>query len=70
MLECLASRLQITVFTAAERGLVLDSGRTKADSASEPVDLAVTLLEVDKLQSELALVVTVLKLFPHYKKTE
>ena len=42
----------ISVFTAAERGLVLDSGRTKADSASEPVDLAVTLLEVDKLQSE------------------
>jgi hypothetical protein len=42
----------ISVFTAAERGLILDSGRIKADSASEPTVLAVTLLEVEKLQSE------------------
>ena len=60
----------ISVFTAAERGLVLDSVRIKADNASEPTDLAVTLLGVGKLQSERALVVTVLKLLPHYKKTE
>ncbi|MFT7472570.1 MAG: hypothetical protein ACI8XU_002470 [Kiritimatiellia bacterium] len=60
----------ISVFTAAGRGLELDSRRTKADRASEPIDLAVTLLEVEKLQSESALVVTVLKLFPHYTKTE
>ena len=42
----------ISVFTAAVGGLVLDSERTKADSASEPIDLAVTFLEVEELQSE------------------
>ncbi|MDE0982377.1 MAG: hypothetical protein OSB11_10485 [Gammaproteobacteria bacterium] len=42
----------IPVLFKAGRGLVLDSGRTKADKASEPTDLAAILLEVEKFLSE------------------